>query len=141
MSEESTTTIKFGPGYEAPWFVAKGTVEDQKAELAEAFGLQSVDKTLAELVADASVVATALLRASVKATSEGYRPETTITAPQAPPPTVAEPDENVGEFGLASLIEAARSAEELNELYAKNKHLWTAQLTDLAKAKKEELKK
>jgi len=34
----STTTIKFGKGFNAPWFVATGTVEEQRQQLIDLIG-------------------------------------------------------------------------------------------------------
>jgi hypothetical protein len=53
-----TVSIKFGKGYEAPLFVARGSVQEMGEQLIEAFGLNpNKDDTLAAIVAQASAVA------------------------------------------------------------------------------------
>lgn len=141
MSDESTTTIKFGDG-PAPWYVAKGTVSDQRAQLVEAFGmLDHNEKTLAELIADASTMARSLYKATLKAAAQGYRPPTSIKAPQPPEPEPGEPDDAAGPVGLAALVKTTKTVEELESLYHNNKDIWTDELNQLATEQRAEIEK
>jgi hypothetical protein len=73
MSEDSGTTIKFGAGYDHPWFTARGTTTQQKKQIAEVFGVEPGDKTLAELTVEAALVAIGLTNA---ANGVGAKPAT-----------------------------------------------------------------
>jgi hypothetical protein len=71
---EGTSTIKFGGGYNAPWFVARGSVQEQGEQLVQAFGLEvRPDITLAEIIVASASAANALWAAAngLGATPEG----------------------------------------------------------------------
>lgn len=54
---EVTATIKWGKGYEAPWFVGKGSVAEVREQIIAAFGMDAefyAEHTLAELITQAA---------------------------------------------------------------------------------------
>jgi hypothetical protein len=67
----SGTTIKYGAGFDHPWFTARGTVLQQRKQIAEVFGVEAGEKTLAELTVEAALVAIGLTNA---ATGIGAKP-------------------------------------------------------------------
>jgi hypothetical protein len=62
--DPSGTTIKYGAGFDHPWFTARGTTAQQRKQIAEVFGVEPGDKTLAELTVEASLVAIGLANAA-----------------------------------------------------------------------------
>jgi hypothetical protein len=73
MSDDNSsgTTIKYGAGFDHPWFTARGTTAAQKKQIAEVFGVEAGSKTLAELTVEAALVAIGLTNA---ANGVGARP-------------------------------------------------------------------
>jgi hypothetical protein len=140
----STATIKFGAGYEAPWFVASGTPAEIREQLVEAFGLVEPNAgTLEEVITACSVIALHQYNLAVEA---GAAPATTIQKPKGPAqfkPGIAaqakasEPE--VEDPPLDQLIKSAASEEELGQIWKDNQSVWTPEYTELAAQRKKEL--
>lgn len=141
MSEEpaSNTTIKFGAGHDRPWFVARGSIEEQRAQIGKAFGVAVGAKTLAELAVEASLVAHGLINAAdgigakpagrVLPTGDTVAPGTTpedvrrSIAAKAAEREQAQPEDHTDD--IEALIAGATSRKALEDIRDAHKANWT----------------
>lgn len=162
MSEKtSSLTIKFGAGYDAPWFVATGTVDEQHQQITEAFGFEperTKVRTLAELAVEASLIAHSLVNAAtIGAKPEPKKQEPTFDpgdeetrkanepAPKkrAPKKSIAskarsaQPEENTQD--IEALVAGAASLKGLADVYKKFQDTITKEQLKLFSARKAEL--
>lgn len=158
MSEQvPSSTIKFGAGYDAPNFTARGTVDEQREQIGAAFGFDpeyGSKLTLAQLTVEASLYAHGL----VQAATMGAKPQPTFDpgdektrkanepAPRskgrkksiASKARSAQPEENSAD--IEALVAGAASLKGLADLYEKYKDVITKEQLELFSARKAELK-
>lgn len=125
----ATFTVKFGAGFDAPWFVAEGNPEEIKNQLILFFGLEGVDDNTPHEVALAAVVyaqATAAASLNLAAVPErrdswpsrSDRPAAPKNAEPAKPkgPEPEGPAENPLQTTLDA-VQAAQSKEALLRIW------------------------
>ena len=147
----SSTTIKFGAGYDAPWFVAVGTVAAQRKQLEEVFGLQESNaNTLAELIVEAGDYATALGTAATLGNKRRVdkertaavmktRGDVTVSGPLGEVKKVSIADKAQPEDAtdnVEELVANATSLDGLKDIYTKFKDTLTQDQLDDIKARK-----
>lgn len=106
MTEDisSTSTIKFGREFDAPWFVARGTVPEQCDQLALTFDLETTpDTTLVDLIVAAAAKGQALWAAAkgvaaTPASVPNAQPAPQAAAPQGMPGTVCSTCGSTAQF-------------------------------------------
>jgi len=135
MSDDSGTTIKYGAGYDHPWFTARGTTAAQKKQIAEVFGIEAGDKTLAELTVEAALYAIGLTNAG---SGIGAKPAKRSTAsPEVQGKTTEEVQASIAQKAaqeaqpedatddLDPLIATAMSRKALEDIRGAHKGTWT----------------
>lgn len=79
----STSTIKFGREFDAPWFVARGAVAEQGEQLALAFDLENnPDTTLVDLIVAAASKGQAMWAAAKGVAATPATVPNAVAAPQ-----------------------------------------------------------
>lgn len=126
--DRSTLTIKFGKGYEDPWFVASGNPATIRRQLLEFAGLEDdPDKTLQRLGIEVASETQAMWAARSKAGGQrlpaaASKAPTDDTPVEAGEPAKAAEDPN--QFILDALANADTN-EALVRVFAKNKDAFT----------------
>ena len=126
--DRSTLTIKFGRGYEDPWFVASGNPATIRRQLLEFAGLEDEpDKTLQQLGIEVASETQAMWAARSKAGGQRL-PAAASKAPTDDTPVEAaepaKPAEDPNQFILDALADAD-TTEDLVRVFAKNKDAFT----------------
>jgi hypothetical protein len=154
---QSTATIKFGKGFEAPWLVVAGTPAEIRAQLNDAFGLdpaKTAGLTLDQLISVASKQAQESVGV---ATAHRDLGASVIETTSTPAPAEGDPwdaaekaklaagqETGAGEAApaqpqtLLEKVQTAESVRKLQELWRDNKAEWDT-VADAAKARKVEL--
>lgn len=153
----STYTIKAGPEYDAPWFVAEGdnvqVIKNQIMDFAGFDPKDYADKSLHEVGLEAGSMYQAAWQLVKKAggrtsTGRGGRGGTTTrtekpagaaTDADTPPWDTSAPK---ADGGVIEALNEAKSLDELREVWAKHTDAFTqAEVVAAYKAKKEEIEK
>ena len=126
--DRSTLTIKFGKGYEDPWFVASGNPATIRRQLLEFAGLEDdPDKTLQRLGIEVASETQAMWAARSKAGGQRL-PAAASKAPTDDTPVEAaepaKPAEDPNQFIFDALADAD-TTEDLVRVFAKNKDAFT----------------
>ena len=135
---KSTGTIKFGKGYEDPWFVASGNPASIRRQILEFAGLEDDPaKTLQQLMIEVATETQAMwaLRSKGGAQRLPAAKSKADAASVAETPQVSQPSEEEEQDGGADaedphalIFEAmadAASVDALKRVYAKNKDAFT----------------
>jgi hypothetical protein len=135
--DKSTGTIKFGKGYEDPWFVASGNPTSIRRQILEFAGLKDdPEKTLQQLMIEVATETQAMwalrskggaqrLPASKSAKAKAPADDASVAEPAAP----AQEEEAEAADPNAFIFEAisdADSVDALKRVFAKNKDAFTA---------------
>lgn len=134
MTDLLTVTIKSAGGYEAPWSVFKGSVQEVRDSIEEFYGIEHDDSlTLSEVVLNANVLAQGAyavssgLKAKATAAKREPKPKPELAPKSEPKPEPEAPAEDDGEARAASLALAmaeAATVDDLRTLWVDNKELF-----------------
>ena len=123
--DRSTLTIKFGKGYEDPWFVASGNPATIRRQLLEFAGLEDdPDKTLQQLGIEVASETQAMWAARSKAGGQRLPAAASKAPTDDTPVEPAKPAEDPNQFILDALADAD-TTEDLVRVFAKNKDAFT----------------
>ena len=124
--DRSSATIKYGSGYEAPWFVAHGTPDQIRRQIKDAFDLhpeEGREVSLAELVALAAVSAQSIYSLAKGLNAKPVSDEPGTTRRSGGQKTRSKPNERPVDAerpneGVHQEIEAAGSLDDLKLAWA-----------------------
>ena len=123
--DRSTLTIKFGKGYEDPWFVASGNPATIRRQLLEFAGLEDdPDKTLQRLGIEVASETQAMWAARSKAGGQRLPAAASKAPTDDTPVEPAKGAEDPSQFILDALANAD-TTEDLVRVFAKNKDAFT----------------
>lgn len=140
--DEGGLTIKFGPGFEAPWYTPRGTPRSIVAQLKEFFGLTDVevaDKSPADIVvlathkiqhSWASVVIETGLPTAQRSGGVGSSKRPAGARPANPARgggSGSEPAEEDPLAGIKAAIAEASTEDELKVVYAHNQQAFKSE--------------
>lgn len=142
--DQSSVTIKLGPGYEAPWFAFKGGPGTIRRQILEAFGVEDeTEVSLIELIAKSSVDA----QAAYSLATGGATPTTgrrrasyskdsgqksSPKAEEASPADEEKAEESRNISRILGAIEAAKTPQELKLVWAKDQAAFSDSRLQLA---------
>jgi hypothetical protein len=133
--EKSSSTIKFGGGFDSPSFTSRGTPARIKKELVDAAGIEdAASKTLFEVITEAGATASGLFTAAIhlgpgqrqrseslpSQTTEEFRSSIADKAKAAQKSDSTDEDEAL----ILGLISEAKSRKELPEIRDAYKDKW-----------------
>lgn len=128
--DQSSVTIKLGPGHEAPWFVFKGGPGIIRRQILEAFGAEDdAEVSLIDMIAKSSVDAQAVYSLATGGASPATGGRRASYAPRGQQqPKAAEPspgeeekaEESRNISRILEAIEAAKTPQELKLVWAKD---------------------